>query len=404
MSGLLDDEWCRRVFPLLTRRELRVCAALMEIGDRPTSSTEIAELAELAPRNARQVLQTLERARVISRKKGRGGLSRLRLLPDAIRAEKTLAEWGREAPPSLGLVGGFRLTARGVAGSPDHRIAGSPEIRLPDHGDPTPLFSPIDRAPRRACVDAGHLHASDLGSDQAQGGRDQKRINLPSSLPLGTTHAHAATPPAGGDLLSLDLGRLVSLGRELWGARWHRTALGRWLAPLLGLEATAAELEAWLRWAAAAPEIAALRYPPAKAGDRELAGEWLAALRRRRAPIGAQRVCDGSEFGEKQPNSATARPVPPPAGCSVADVDRMARAGTAPRRRDRDADRATPNAGARSAAIGAPGGGAGPRRGVDRGATPLGGLLGSVLADLSPPSEAAPDRAIGGELSRIVWA
>lgn len=425
MTGLHDDEWCRRIWPLLTRRELRVCAVLGELGpDVLTSSTEIGGLAELTPRNARQVIAVLERAHVIRRKRHRSGAWSGRLLPDLDRAARTLAEWGRQPPLSASELarfcqtdrpadlGGGRGLSRGAflggVGSPDPRIPGSPAIRPPDHGDPPPPFSPIDPAWRRACVDARQAPASDLRSDpdQAHGGMDDQ--NLPPSLsPLPeNTHARAGAiaitratergGELGGDLLSLDLGRLVSVGRELWGVRWHRSALGRWLAPLLGLEATATELEAWLRVAAVRPDVQSMKYPPSKAGDPELAAEWLAG-ERRRARGKTQRVFEGSEGGKEQ-NSAAIVAVPPPAGCSLADLDRMAADKTAARRADRKVDRPAAQVGARSAVIGAPGGAAGPSRVARGGASPIGGLLGSVLAGLGPPAEqVATSKAIGGE-------
>jgi len=94
-SPFLDDEWLRRIFPLLNRPELKVCQAIADIEGRPTEARLIGDCLELSPHRVKQALAQLERAGVIWRSGLAKGRFRLGFLPDLPRAEQLLLAAGR---------------------------------------------------------------------------------------------------------------------------------------------------------------------------------------------------------------------------------------------------------------------------------------------------------------------
>lgn len=97
-SPFLDEEWLRVIFPLLNRRELRLCVAIESLAGGAASPAELGKLVppdKIAPAAVRHDLAQLERAGVIWRAAAAKGRCRFGFLPDLQQAERRLLRAGR---------------------------------------------------------------------------------------------------------------------------------------------------------------------------------------------------------------------------------------------------------------------------------------------------------------------
>jgi len=95
-SIFLDDEWLRRVFPLLNRQELRLCALIADKGLRPTSPAELAGALGAPEPTLKRLLVLLTQHGVVFRQALPKGRCRLGFSPDFEQAEQLLRRAGRE--------------------------------------------------------------------------------------------------------------------------------------------------------------------------------------------------------------------------------------------------------------------------------------------------------------------
>ena len=92
----MDDEWLRRVFPLLNRQELRVCALIADKGLRPISPAQLAGALGVSEPALKRLLVLLTQHSVVFRQALPKGRYRIGFAPDIDEAETLLRRAGRE--------------------------------------------------------------------------------------------------------------------------------------------------------------------------------------------------------------------------------------------------------------------------------------------------------------------